>query len=62
MNNTPIFNSLRKDKTINAQKLVNKLLILPLNEKLIDKEINYIIKSINNFYKLYKLKKNEKLQ
>ena len=51
MNNTPIFNSLKKDKTPNAQKLVNKLLILPLNEKLIDKEINYIIRMIKNFYK-----------
>lgn len=51
MNNTPVFNSLKKDKTPNAQKLVNKLLILPLNEKLIDKEINYIINSIKKFYK-----------
>jgi dTDP-4-amino-4,6-dideoxygalactose transaminase len=56
INNTPIFDSLITDKTVNAQRLVNKLLILPLNEKLIDKEVDYITTNVNKFYKINKLK------
>ena len=50
INKTPVFNSSKKDKTVNAEKIINRLLILPLNDKLIDKQVNYIINAINKFY------------
>jgi len=50
INKTPIYKSFKKDKTVNAEQIINKLLILPLNDKLIDNQVNYIIKTINKFY------------
>lgn len=38
-------------KTTNAERLIKKIIILPLNEKLIKSQVKYITNKINQFYK-----------
>ena len=39
------------EKTSNAERLIKKIIILPLNEKLIKSQVEYITNKINQFYK-----------
>jgi len=35
----------------NASKIIKKIISLPINDKITQKDINYVIKTVNNFYK-----------
>ncbi len=35
----------------NASRIIKKIISLPINDKITQKEINYVIKTVNNFYK-----------
>lgn len=51
MSEQPAYKNRYKSDTIKAQKLVKEILCIPIHEKLKDEQIQYVIESIQEFYK-----------
>tara|TARA_Y100001970_G_scaffold293457_1_gene440365 strand:- start:2723 stop:3841 length:1119 start_codon:yes stop_codon:yes gene_type:complete len=48
--NAPYYKKYKKEKLINAEKMINKILIIPCHDKLTINQVNYVVKCINKFY------------
>ena len=49
--NAPAFKKYKKENLPTAEKLLNNSLIIPCHDKLSDDQVEYLVKTINNFYK-----------
>ncbi len=49
--NAPVYSHLKKVQTPMAQKVLDRFLSLPAHEKLSDEQVDYVIRTIQNFFK-----------
>jgi Predicted pyridoxal phosphate-dependent enzyme apparently involved in regulation of cell wall biogenesis len=47
----PVHRKYKKEKLVNAERLLKEILIIPCHDKMNFKQLNYVIKNINNFFK-----------
>ena len=46
----PVYRKYKKEKLINAERLLKNHLIIPCHENLSDNQVDYVVKKINSFY------------
>jgi len=45
------YKKFKKSNLTNAERLIKKIISLPINDKITNQEVKYVIKEVNNFYK-----------
>ena len=45
------YKKFKKSKLTNAERIIKEIISLPINDKITNEEVKYVIRVVNNFYK-----------